>query len=248
MDPHGRAAYWISLAFTFLGAGIFAFARSSRGHIPQEAFIGIAYAVASATAILLMSKATGETEHLKDMLVGNILSVSWPEVRKTALLYGAIGVFHFVFRKRFLAKNKMKDGDGSVEQSRLANFGPGNREDVADEHVLEVLGFAGGFAHEQDGGSGSNGVSNADKSFLGNVASAGASEREDSGAKKREREADPIRGASVRVHAGDDGDGGAECCDLRKGQVHKNDATLDHMHAQIGVNPGENDARDEGCE
>src|ERR1700756_2020895 len=43
MDPHGRGSYWISLAFTFLGAGIFAFARSSRGHIPQEAFIGIAY-------------------------------------------------------------------------------------------------------------------------------------------------------------------------------------------------------------
>src|SRR5258707_6536462 len=103
MDPHGRAAYWISLAFTFLGAGIFAFARSSRGHIPQEAFIGIAYAVASATAILLMSKATGETEHLKDMLVGNILAVSWPEVRKTAFLYGAIGIFHFLFRKKFLA-------------------------------------------------------------------------------------------------------------------------------------------------
>src|SRR5437773_6878741 len=102
MDPHGQAAYWISLAFTFLGAGIFAFARSSRGHIPQEAFIGIAYAVASATAILLMSKATGETEHLKDMLVGNILAVSWPEVRKTALLYGAIGIFHFLFRKKFL--------------------------------------------------------------------------------------------------------------------------------------------------
>src|SRR5258708_14005707 len=103
MDPHGRAAYWISLAFTFLGAGIFAFARSSRGHIPQEAFIGIAYAVASSTAILLMSKATGETEHLQDMLVGNILSGSWPEARNTALLYGAIGVFHFVFRKKFLA-------------------------------------------------------------------------------------------------------------------------------------------------
>src|SRR5260370_18203842 len=103
MDPHGRAAYWISLAFTFLGAGIFAFARTSRGHIPQEAFIGIAYAVASATAILLMSKATGETEHLKDMLVGNILAVSCPEVRKTALLYAAIGVLPFLFRNRFRA-------------------------------------------------------------------------------------------------------------------------------------------------
>src|SRR2546423_10476254 len=102
MTPHGRAAYWISLAFTFLGAEIFAFARSSRGHIPKEAFIGIAYAVAPATAILLMSKATGETEHLKDMLVGNILAVSRPEVIKTAILYAVVGLFHFIFRKKFL--------------------------------------------------------------------------------------------------------------------------------------------------
>src|SRR3981189_610324 len=102
MDPHGRGSYWISLGFTFLGAAIFALARSRRGHIPQEAFIGIAYAVASAAAILLMSKATGETEHLKDMLVGNILAVSWAEVKKTAFLYGAVGMFHYFFRKKFL--------------------------------------------------------------------------------------------------------------------------------------------------
>jgi zinc/manganese transport system permease protein len=102
MDPHGRGSYWISLGFTFLGAAIFALARTRRGHIPQEAFIGIAYSVASAMAILLMSKATGETEHLKDMLVGNILAVSWPEVRKTAILYAVVGIFHYVFRKKFL--------------------------------------------------------------------------------------------------------------------------------------------------
>src|ERR1041385_3844796 len=102
MDPHSSGAYWVSLAFTFLGAAIFAFARARHGRIPQEAFIGITYAVASATAILLMSKATQETEHLKDMLVGNILAVSWPEVTKTAILYGVIGIFHFIFRKKFL--------------------------------------------------------------------------------------------------------------------------------------------------
>lgn len=102
MDPHGSHSYWISLAFTFLGAAIFAFARARRGRIPQEAFIGITYAVASAAAILLMSKATHETEHLKDMLVGNILAVSWPEVRETALLYSVVGIFHFIFRKKFL--------------------------------------------------------------------------------------------------------------------------------------------------
>src|SRR5438552_11392931 len=103
VDPHGRGAYFLSLGFTFLGAAIFALARSRRGHIPQEAFIGIAYAVASATAILLMSKATGETEQLKDMLVGNILAVSCQEVRKTALLYGAVGLFHLIFRKKSLS-------------------------------------------------------------------------------------------------------------------------------------------------
>jgi len=102
MDPHGRGAYFLSLGFTFLGAAIFALARSRRGHIPQEAFIGIAYAVASAAAILAMSKATGETEHLKDMLVGNILSVSRGEVAKTAILYGAVGLFHYIFRHKFL--------------------------------------------------------------------------------------------------------------------------------------------------
>lgn len=102
MNPHSGAAYWLSLAFTFVGAAIFAFARTRRGHIPQEAFIGIAYAVASATAILAMSKATGETEHLKDMLVGNILAVSYHDVMKTAVLYGVIGVFHYIFRKQFL--------------------------------------------------------------------------------------------------------------------------------------------------
>ena len=102
MDPHGSAAYWFSLGFTFLGAAIFALVRSRHKRIPLEAIIGIAYAVASAGAILAMSKATGETEHLKDMLVGNILAVSRYDVIKTAILYGAIGTFHYIFRRKFL--------------------------------------------------------------------------------------------------------------------------------------------------
>jgi zinc/manganese transport system permease protein len=102
-DPHAPVVYWVSLAFTFLGAFVFSTIRSKRARIPQEAIIGICYAVASAAAILAMSKSTSESEHLKDMLVGNILAVSWPEVGKTALLYGGVGLFHYIFRKRFLA-------------------------------------------------------------------------------------------------------------------------------------------------
>jgi len=101
-DPHGPAVYWISLAFTFLGAVLFSTIRMQKSRIPQEAIIGIAYAVASAATILAMSKATSEGEHLKDMLVGNILAVSPPEVMTTAGLYALPGVFHYVFRRRFL--------------------------------------------------------------------------------------------------------------------------------------------------
>src|SRR4029077_11389262 len=102
-DPHGAYVYWVSLLFTFIGALVFSTIRGHRARIPQEAIIGICYAVASAAAILAMSKSTSESEHLKDMLVGNILAVSWSEVGKTALLYGAIGLFHYIFRKKFLA-------------------------------------------------------------------------------------------------------------------------------------------------
>ncbi|PYS42742.1 MAG: metal ABC transporter permease, partial [Acidobacteria bacterium] len=64
-DPHAPFTYWVSLVFTFLGAFVFSTIRSRRARIPQEAIIGICYAVSSAAAILAMSKATSESEHLK---------------------------------------------------------------------------------------------------------------------------------------------------------------------------------------
>ena len=101
-DAHGPAIYWMSLGFTLIGALIFAVVKGHDARIPQEAIIGISYAVASAAVIIALSQATGEAEHLRDMLVGNILSVQWPEVWLTGAIYFAIGLFHYVFRKRFL--------------------------------------------------------------------------------------------------------------------------------------------------
>lgn len=102
-DPHAAGVYWFSLGFTFIGAAVFSLIHTGqKSRIPQEAVIGISYAVASAASILAMSQSTAQGEHLKDMLVGNILAVSWSDVAKTAALYSAIGVFHFINRKRFL--------------------------------------------------------------------------------------------------------------------------------------------------
>lgn len=103
-DLHDPVTYFWSLGFTIVGAAIFALTRvHHETRIPQEAIIGIAYAVSAAAAILAMSKAPEGTEHLKDMLVGNILTVSQREIITTAILYTLVGIFHYVFRKRFLA-------------------------------------------------------------------------------------------------------------------------------------------------
>jgi len=122
-DPHGSGVYWISVAFTLLGAAIFSTVRGHRARIPQEAIIGISYAVASAATILAMSKATAESEHLKDMLVGNILAVSWSDVLNMAVLYLVIGVFHYVFRQRFLSISMNHDrAETDVRNIRLWDF------------------------------------------------------------------------------------------------------------------------------
>jgi len=122
-DPHSSQVYWVSLLFTFIGALIFATVRVKNARIPQEAFIGICYAVASAAAILAMSKSTSESEHLKDMLVGNILAVSWAEVIKTAVLYSCVGIFHFIFRRQFLAISRSHgDPESTGLNYRLWDF------------------------------------------------------------------------------------------------------------------------------
>ena len=94
-------AYVVSLLFTFIGAGIFAVSRLREKVIPQEAIIGIVYAVFTAAAILVLDRAPHGHEALQTMLVGSILYVNWSAVLKMFLIYLAVGVFHYIFRKRF---------------------------------------------------------------------------------------------------------------------------------------------------
>ncbi|MBI4576543.1 MAG: metal ABC transporter permease [Planctomycetes bacterium] len=103
--PESPQAYVFSLSFTFLGAAVFAATRMRHERIPQEAAIGIAYAVATAAVILLVDAADDPhgAEHIKDLLAGNILWVRPADVLKTAALYAAVGAFHLAFRRRFLA-------------------------------------------------------------------------------------------------------------------------------------------------
>ena len=94
--------YAVSLAFTLGGAVLFAFLRRSQKTAPMEALIGITYAGAIALSLLVLEKSATGTEHIKEMLVGTILTVSWREVSLLAGVIGAIGIVHLFFRKNFL--------------------------------------------------------------------------------------------------------------------------------------------------
>jgi zinc/manganese transport system permease protein len=116
----GTMVYLFSLGFTFLGAAVFALTRMRHEKVPQEAFIGIVYATASALALLLLARAPGESEHIKEMLVGNVLLVTWPTIIKTAAIYAAIGAFHYVFRARFLEISI--DAEAAAARGRKVRF------------------------------------------------------------------------------------------------------------------------------
>lgn len=101
-DAQDIHTYFWSLGFTFLGAFIFAMTRNHGHHrVPQEALIGIVYVVAAAASILVLDRSHGGNEELKKTLVGDVLTVTWPQVWKTFALYMAIAVVHWIFRKQF---------------------------------------------------------------------------------------------------------------------------------------------------
>src|SRR6267142_2823316 len=87
-----EAAYGYALAFTLGGAALFAGSRARRSPVPQEAIIGIVYAVSAAAAVLVVDRAPQGSEHIKQILVGSILTVTPAEVGMLALLYAPIGV------------------------------------------------------------------------------------------------------------------------------------------------------------
>jgi zinc/manganese transport system permease protein len=108
VSPDSAMTYVFALLMTAVGAFLFALTRTSahgpntESRVPQEAFIGIVYVVASAAAVLVANKVPGGGEAVEKTLVGSLLWVTWPAIVKLAIVYAALGVFQFALRQRFL--------------------------------------------------------------------------------------------------------------------------------------------------
>ncbi len=115
--PESALGYAFSLVFTTVGAFIFAVSRTDakHRHVPQEAIIGIVFVVASAAAILVADQAPQGGDAIKDILVGSILWVTWPDILRMALVFLGLGGFHWFFRERFFTI--------SMEEERAEELG-----------------------------------------------------------------------------------------------------------------------------
>jgi zinc/manganese transport system permease protein len=97
--------------FCLVAAGIFTMLKNKQIKIPLEAIIGIAYAVATTSAVIILDKGAGSDVHIHDMLTGNILWISWHEVMRLFLVILVIGVLHYLFRGKFKALTLSYQGE-----------------------------------------------------------------------------------------------------------------------------------------
>ena len=102
-EHHSSWSYLIAFAGTLVASVIFSLAKRDEKHFPQEAIIGITYAFSSALVVLVVDKMAHGAEHMRDLLVGEILWVTWDDVKKTAVIYATVGLLHYVFRKKMIA-------------------------------------------------------------------------------------------------------------------------------------------------
>jgi len=109
-------SYLSSTIAVLFGALLLAFIKPKNKAIPREAVIGIMYALALAASLLLSDKLRGGDAYVTKTLAGSMLWVTWPLVYITMLVYTILLVFHYVFRKQFVA---LAENTSSVKNERL---------------------------------------------------------------------------------------------------------------------------------
>ncbi|MBE0427283.1 MAG: metal ABC transporter permease [Nitrospirae bacterium] len=96
-------AYGFSLTFALIGASILSFSKYIAKIVYIEAFIGVMYVFSLAFSILILDRTPHGLEEFKTILNGNIIWVTSKDVLYLSVLYGVIGIFHFIYRKKILS-------------------------------------------------------------------------------------------------------------------------------------------------
>jgi len=99
LEPQGWAVQVAALAAALAGAMLLTWTEKRWPEV-QEAVIGTTFVLGASGALLLLAANPHGAEHLKDLLVGQILWVSWPRLLPVALVYAVVLALWFGLRER----------------------------------------------------------------------------------------------------------------------------------------------------
>jgi zinc/manganese transport system permease protein len=112
-DMHGSLTYMICLAFAFAGALLFAATRTDERRVPQEAVIGIVWAVSYAAVFLVLNRHPEGAEDLKNFMAGDMLAITGRDVVRLFAVYAALGLVHLLARRPLIAISTDHAGAGA---------------------------------------------------------------------------------------------------------------------------------------
>jgi len=137
----GVMKYVFSVCFAVLGALILAFSRRIAKYTNIEAFIGVLYIFSLGIGMLILDHTPHGTEEFKTILNGNIIWTSGENVFYTFIIYAVIGIFHFIFRKKFFSLSSNGDGSYLWEFLFFLSFAIVLVKSVQMAGILQVFAF-----------------------------------------------------------------------------------------------------------
>ncbi len=130
-----------SLVFALLGAIILSLSKRAARYVNIEAFIGVLYIFSFSAAILILDKSPHGLEEFKGIMNGNILWVTPKDILSTAVIYGAVGILHFILRKRFHALTFEGKGGFLLDLLFFSSFAVVLVKSVNMAGILQVFSF-----------------------------------------------------------------------------------------------------------
>lgn len=142
-EHHSSGSYFISLGFTLLASMYFAWIKKFEKHLSQEVMIAIVYAFAGSAVILVVNSMAHGAEHIKEILIGKILWVSWADVFKTLVIYSIVAFVHYLYSEKLLqaSEGKLKEKALFWDFLFYALFGVVITSSVGMAGILLVFSF-----------------------------------------------------------------------------------------------------------
>lgn len=101
LDPEHARPLLLALVLVLVGVVLFS-QQSTGGPIPREALIGVAYAAATALAILALSTSPSGEHHALDLIQGDVMTITPEAIRQLLAFAAPIALVHALLFKEFL--------------------------------------------------------------------------------------------------------------------------------------------------